>query len=421
MSSPVIIVDSVSKIYRPRSDSYQTLRQSAMALFSRRKRIKETQRLAEVVALQNISFKIEPGEIVGIIGNNGAGKSTLLKLLSRVSPPSDGTIRLKGRVGSLLEVGTGFHPELTGRQNIFLNGTLLGMRRFEIEKKFEEIVDFSEVRAFLDLPVKFYSSGMYMRLAFAVAAHLEPEILIIDEILAVGDAAFQQKCIKKVKESGGMGGTIIFVSHHLNVVTSLCSRAIYLDRGEVVADGPVGPTVNRYLETMEFAHDTRLWEGNEGDDQLRLVRTELITDAENATLDTSDSLLFRFDVEVLRPTSGLNLNIKIWSSSERMLAYSAYDDRESGPPIEFPPGLYSWQVRIPGDTFATGSYVIRPSLSVAHRKRVVEDKGNLRFTLVNAKGIGRRYVNPFEGVFRPSWRWDNVTQTQIQSLEKKSA
>lgn len=197
-------------------------------------------------ALRDVEFSIQPGEVVGIIGRNGAGKSTLLKILSRITKPSIGQVELRGRVGSLLEVGTGFHPELTGRENLFLNGAILGMRRHEILRKFDQIVDFAEIGPFLDTPVKRYSSGMYVRLAFAVAAHLEPEILIVDEVLAVGDMAFQRKCLGRMRAVGRSGSTILFVSHNMPAVESLCSRVILLDRGQIVADGPVRDLIQEY-------------------------------------------------------------------------------------------------------------------------------------------------------------------------------
>ncbi len=202
--------------------------------------------MEEFWALKDVSFEVKPGEAVGIIGRNGAGKSTLLKLLSRITEPTQGRIELEGRVASLLEVGTGFHPELTGRENIFLNGAILGMHRAEIKKKFDEIVAFAEVEKFLDTPVKHYSSGMYMRLAFAVAAHLEPEILIVDEVLAVGDCEFQKKCLGKMEDVSHSGRTILFVSHNMDAILRLCSRAILLQAGRVLEAGPVQPVVTRY-------------------------------------------------------------------------------------------------------------------------------------------------------------------------------
>jgi lipopolysaccharide transport system ATP-binding protein len=203
----------------------------------------------EIWALRDVSFDIQPGEVVGIIGRNGAGKSTLLKVLSRIADPTSGRVELRGRVGSLLEVGTGFHPELTGRENIFLNGAILGMTKREVVSKFDDIVAFAEIDRFLDTPVKRYSSGMHMRLAFAVAAHLDPEIIVVDEVLAVGDAAFQSKCLGKMSEVSRNGRTVLFVSHNMTAVKSLCSRAILIEAGRVTCDGDVDQVVNRYLDS----------------------------------------------------------------------------------------------------------------------------------------------------------------------------
>jgi len=211
-----------------------------------------TDRSSTLWALRDVSFEIKRGETVGIIGRNGAGKSTLLKLLSRITYPTEGEIRLYGRIGSLLEVGTGFHPELTGRENIYLNGTILGMRRHDIDRRFDEIVAFAEIEKFLDTPVKRYSSGMYVRLAFAVAAHLDPEILVVDEVLAVGDAAFQKKCLGKMGEVARQEGrAVLFVSHNMVAITALCARGILLEQGRVTGDGPASAIVQQYLDSLE--------------------------------------------------------------------------------------------------------------------------------------------------------------------------
>ncbi len=241
---PIIKLENISKRYTlgtGDSAAYGSLREMVMttarAQFERLVRNRERRTEETLWALRDLNLEIYPGERLGIVGRNGAGKSTLLRILSRITEPTSGRVELYGRVGSLLEVGTGFHPELTGRENIFLNGAILGMRRSEIERKFDEIVAFAEIERFLDTPVKRYSSGMYTRLAFAVAAHLEPEILIVDEVLAVGDAAFQKKCLGKMGEVAREGRTVLFVSHNLAAVRSLCSRAIWLDSGHVVGQG----------------------------------------------------------------------------------------------------------------------------------------------------------------------------------------
>lgn len=249
MTRPIIEVDRLGKRYRigAHKEPYLSLRDEVMKLFSpaaRRARKNEQ----EFWALKDISFSVEEGDAVGIIGRNGAGKSTLLKILSQITPPTEGHITMRGRVASLLEVGTGFHPELTGRENIFLNGAILGMSREEIKRKFDEIVAFAEIEKFLDTPVKRYSSGMYVRLAFAVAAHLEPEILVVDEVLAVGDAEFQNKCLGKMDEVAKGGRTVLFVSHNMAAISRLCSKAILLRSGKVEISGSTEDAIARYLE-----------------------------------------------------------------------------------------------------------------------------------------------------------------------------
>jgi len=235
-------------------------------------------------ALDHVSFEVQPGEVVGIIGRNGAGKSTLLKLLSRVVWPTAGRAVIRGRIGSLLEVGTGFHPELTGRENIYLNGAILGMSRAEIRRKFDEIVAFAEVERFLDTPVKRYSSGMYVRLAFAVAAHLEPEILIVDEVLAVGDAQFQRKCLGKMSAVSRAGRTVLFVSHNMTAVRNLCPRAIWLSGGRIVQDGEAPAVVQQYLSEHADARaapdaDLRHWPTRKGNGEARIVHARLLDDS----------------------------------------------------------------------------------------------------------------------------------------------
>jgi lipopolysaccharide transport system ATP-binding protein len=256
-----ISIEQLSKRYRlgaGKAGGYRTLRESVMeglaASWNRLRRSRcapgrdGASSSEELWALKDVSLEVQPGEVLGVIGRNGAGKSTLLKVLSRITSPTSGQIDLCGRVGSLLEVGTGFHPELTGRENVYLNGAILGMGRREVARKFDDIVEFAEVERFLDTPVKRYSSGMYTRLAFAVASHLEPEILIVDEVLAVGDAAFQKKCLGKMGQVSRQGRTVLFVSHNMTAVKSLCTRATLLEGGRVTLDGDVDEVVNRYLE-----------------------------------------------------------------------------------------------------------------------------------------------------------------------------
>jgi lipopolysaccharide transport system ATP-binding protein len=255
-------------------------------------------------ALHDVSFSIDDGEVVGIIGRNGAGKSTLLKILARITLPSEGRVEISGRVGSLLEVGTGFHGELTGRENVYLNGAILGMRKAEIDRRFDEIVAFSEVERFLDTPVKRYSSGMTVRLAFAVAAHLEPEILLVDEVLAVGDLAFQRKCIGKMGEVAREGRTVLFVSHNMGIVQALCERGILLNHGTVVADAPVHDAVGAYLRTLDELSSVDFDERRDrrGWQQLRLVSLEFTSEEGPLSTGRPAQFVFRMEGEAASPT-----------------------------------------------------------------------------------------------------------------------
>jgi lipopolysaccharide transport system ATP-binding protein len=286
MSNVAIETHELGKNYTlgVKGPGYGTLREAivekAQRPFKREARRKQSSDL--LWALKDISLTIRPGEVVGLIGHNGAGKSTLLKILSRITEPSTGYADVTGRVGSLLEVGTGFHPELTGRENIFLNGAILGMRRAEIRTRFDEIVEFAEMERFLDTPVKRYSSGMSVRLAFAVAAHLEPEILLVDEVLAVGDASFQRKSLGKMNEVAKEGRTVVFVSHNLAIIQALCTRGILLERGEVQADAPIVEAIDNYLRTLERAASDDLLERTDRDSRAydeTLVRRLEIHDA----------------------------------------------------------------------------------------------------------------------------------------------
>ena len=299
---PAIRVDELSKQYRLGETrgafSYGSLRESLATAASgswRRLRGGGTpagdRRPTHIWALKDVSFSVAPGEVVGIIGRNGAGKSTLLKILSRITRPTEGSAEFRGRIGSLLEVGTGFHPELTGRDNVYLNGAILGMRRAEIARKFDAIVDFSGVREFIDTPVKRYSSGMYVRLAFSVAAHLEPEILVVDEVLAVGDAAFQRQCLGRMHEVSREGRTILFVSHNMPAITRLCSRALLFAAGRIVDDGPAEQVVAKYLSSELGAAARREWAPDDpvapGNDWVRL-RSVRVIDEDGQSIESID-------------------------------------------------------------------------------------------------------------------------------------
>ncbi len=310
----------------------------------------------EFDALRELSFAIEQGELVGIVGHNGAGKSTLLKILSRITPPSAGSAELYGRVGSLLEVGTGFHPELSGRENIYLNGAVLGMRKEEIKRQFDDIVAFSGVERFLEMPVKRYSSGMYVRLAFAVAAHLEPEILLVDEVLAVGDLAFQKKCLGKIGSVARGGRTVIFISHNMTAVNSLCNRVIWLEKGRIVDDGPAARVVAAYMAAATEAGGSteEAWDEPDqapGSELVRLKRIRL----RNREGAPSDPLTmqtpFALEVEYwnLSPGSRLQVTIHL-HTAEGILAFST--GSQCSEPL--PAGLFRSTGFFPGDLLNSG-------------------------------------------------------------------
>lgn len=343
MPDNAIVVENLSKRYLlgHRSVANSTYKYTALrdvigrevrnfvrkaADFARGRQIVQGDEIEEFWALKNINFEVKQGEILGIIGRNGAGKSTLLKILSRITEPTAGRVLLRGRVASFLEVGTGFHPELTGRENIYLNGAILGMSRAEIRRKFDEIVAFAQVDKFLDTPVKRYSSGMYVRLAFAVAAHLEPDILVVDEVLAVGDAEFQRKCLGKMEEvSRREGRTILVVSHNMGVVTSLCGKALWIDQGSIHNSGSPDAVVGRYLaqaaptqsRLIRLDHIPR--EGWLADDRVRLHYVEWLT---SLPLKHGEPASVRLHFETQAPVSGVLLGISFNSGGTRVLAYS---------------------------------------------------------------------------------------------------
>jgi homopolymeric O-antigen transport system ATP-binding protein len=340
MSDIAIQVVALSKLYRigVRQERYYTLRdtlteavarpfQKLAFLFSRNGAGSRTPGASSIWALKDVSFEVKPGEVVGIIGRNGAGKSTLLKILSRITEPTEGRAKIRGRVASLLEVGTGFHPELTGRENIYLNGAILGMKRADIDRKFDEIVAFAEVEQFIDTPVKHYSSGMYLRLAFAVAAHLEPEILIVDEVLAVGDAAFQKKCLEKMGHVAKKGRTVLFVSHNLGAVIRLCDRCIWLNEGRVERDGVPSAIVNAYLKEGASNQAERRWSASQapGDDSLRLVAVRICQPARvpNAAIDITKPFDIEIETEVLKPTPEVTSGLRVLTADGNIVLHTS--------------------------------------------------------------------------------------------------
>ncbi len=311
MDEPAIRVVGLSKRFRigARDEIYRTLRESLMRAISAPFRRHAPTEAELVWALRDVSFDVAPGEVLGVVGRNGAGKSTLLKVLSRITPPTRGRAEIRGRVGALLEVGTGFHPELTGRENVYLSGAILGMRRREIARRFDEIVAFAEVDRYIDTPIKHYSSGMHLRLAFAVAAHLEPEVLLVDEVLAVGDAAFQRKCLGRMRDEAMRGRTVLFVSHNMAAVTQLCSRAIWLDGGRVRLDGSPQDVVQRYLAEGAELQSERRWPDvakAPGDDRVRLVGARVLQrGAAPNVVDINQPTAIEMELETLRPATDL--------------------------------------------------------------------------------------------------------------------
>ncbi|HDG97553.1 MAG TPA: ATP-binding cassette domain-containing protein, partial [Desulfobacterales bacterium] len=317
-------------------------------------------------ALRDVSFTVERGEVLGIIGRNGAGKSTLLKILAKITDPTTGRAEIHGRVSSLLEVGTGFHPELTGRENIYLNGTILGMRKSEIDEKFDEIVDFSGVEKFIDTPVKRYSSGMSVRVAFAVAAHLEPEILIIDEVLAVGDARFQKKCLKKMQDVGRAGRTVLFVSHNMPAVARLCSRTILLEEGQVLKDGPSRDVISAYLGTETGTIGERVWpdplKAPAGEVcRLRAVRVRSEDGQIIETVDIRRPVRLEMEFEVLKPGYMLMPHYNVLNEEDIEL-FSAHDLDPEWRGRHRPAGRYVSTAWVPGNFFAEGTIFVAAAM-----------------------------------------------------------
>ena len=303
MGAPIILAEGIGKEYQLGGPVKQTnsIREALATTF--RNPLRKREPAPSFWALDDVSFQVQPGEVLGLIGRNGAGKSTLLKVLSRITEPTRGRIELRGRAASLLEVGTGFHPELTGRENVYLNGTILGMRKKEVDRKFDEIVAFAEVEKFIDTPVKRYSSGMYVRLAFAVAAHLEPEILVVDEVLAVGDAEFQKKCLGKMGDVAREGRTVLFVSHNMAAMRALCTRALYLQKGKVSYDGPVEAAITRYLSQGTDGSGTAEWSYRHRGKQVVIEKAELlVSDMPTRAVQSGDPVTFRIHYRVTDPS-----------------------------------------------------------------------------------------------------------------------
>lgn len=370
----------------------------------------------EFWALRDVSFEVGEGETVGVIGRNGAGKSTLLKLLSRITPPSEGRAEVRGRVGALLEVGTGFHPELTGRDNIFLSGAVLGMRRAEIQAKLDEIIEFSGVEAFLDTPVKRFSSGMYLRLAFAVAAFLEPEILLIDEVLAVGDAQFQKRCLVRMADLASSGRTVLFVSHSMPAVLRLCPRVILLDGGRVIADGPAAEVIRVYLDSGMGCGAVREWPAPEdapGDDVARLRAVRVLGDHGEVAEEIDITRPMAVEVEYwhqsadpdVRPTVALH-----FVNEEGTVIFVTADFSDPAwAAEERSPGLVRSTCHIPGNFLAEGRVFVKVVIATVNpttnHLSVADAVGFQVVDRTSGEGVRGPYVNEWPGVVRPHLDW----------------
>lgn len=415
MSQTTISIENLSKIYRLGQVGTGTL-SNDLKLWWHKVRGKENPflKLGEenrrdsaggewVWALRDVDFKVEEGQVLGVIGKNGAGKSTLLKLLSRITAPTTGRIRARGRVASLLEVGTGFHPELTGRENIYLNGAILGMRKAEITRKLDEIVAFSGVERYVDTPVKRYSSGMYVRLAFAVAAHLDCEILIVDEVLAVGDAEFQNKCIGKMGEvSRGQGKTILFVSHNMGAIKNLCNRIIVLNRGRLIFDGGVDTGIKHYLtstlEKEEAAIAAEIF-NNEDLDSLVVWKDIQIIQNKVATVEIHNNEPCRVEIEykLKREVVGFRVWITVFNHQEIGI-FNSFFDEESLWGTNFTGGSYKSTVTIPSDIFIEGRYTIGV-FGTVHGVRIINPTEGINIQ-VSAYETGKIYRKHWDETFR---------------------
>ncbi len=427
MSDYAIQVVGLGKEYQLGGDSssYRTLRDTISDTLTWPVRLLRGQlrhRAEKIWALRDVSFAVKPGHVLGVIGRNGAGKSTLLKILSRVTEPSAGYAEIRGRVGSLLEVGTGFHPELSGRENIYLNGAVLGMKRREIAKKFDEIVEFSGVSKFIDTAVKHYSSGMYLRLAFSVAAHLEPEILVVDEVLAVGDAEFQRKCLGKMSDVAEAGRTVLFVSHNMSAILRLTEESIVLDRGELVYRAPTRQAVDYYMSSGLSQSGERVWSEDEVPADAAPFKpiSMRVRDPKGNVAETVQSrqpLLIEIEYELARPIQGLRVGIYLQSlrgeviltsfDTDEPKQYDKYGTRAAG--------HYVSRAALPANFLNEGQYLLGINASSFRVRRYFSDERALAFTVDAMGAPGMQWPEPRQGLVRPQLDW------RIESLERVKA
>jgi lipopolysaccharide transport system ATP-binding protein len=414
---PMIRAANVSKCYRigGLAAGYATFREMfAGAVLKPVKRLRRRPSVEgqTIWALKDVSFEVAPGEVIGLIGHNGAGKSTLLKILSRITVPTRGRTEVYGKIGSLLEVGTGFHPDLTGRENIYLNGTILGITRAEIARKFDEIVAFSEIETFIDTPVKWYSSGMYLRLAFSVAVHLDTEVLIMDEVLAVGDVGFQLKCLDKMHAIRQQGRTILFVSHNMAAVTRLCQRVMHIERGRIVRDGPAHEVVNEYLGTSWNITAERAWPADAapGNEYARLLAVRVRDRAGTTTSSTDirEPVGVELTYDVLRTGHAVTPKIELYSE-QGVPIFAAHDVAADWAEARAP-GRYVSTVWLPGNFLTEGNPLVHAAL-VSHRPATATHAHApqaVTFQVVDRQehgGARGAYVGAIPGVVRPLLEW----------------
>jgi len=392
MNTPIIEVKNISKKYGIAHErgGYVTLRDVLMNVLRRpfsflktkAKRIVGLEKKEEFWALKDINFSVNKAEIVGVIGANGAGKSTLLKILSQITPPTEGEIILRGKVGSLLEVGTGFHPELTGRENIFLNGAILGMGRQEIAKKFDDIVEFSGIGKFLDTPVKYYSSGMYVRLAFSIAAHMESDILLVDEVLAVGDAEFQKKCLGKMEEvTKKEGRTIVFVSHNMAAIQNLCSRSILIEKGQVALMGETSEVVDKYLS--KYSRPMAVYNFKTQNTKVSIEEISILDNGKSLTsaIPISNPFKIQIDFIIKEDIKNAILSTLFYSQDQDLILYSS-DSDTTGKFRDYKAGNYTASVEIPSFLFNVGNYTFDVYIHTPSIESFGQQK-NMAFEITN--------------------------------------
>ena len=416
MGQTAIKVNHLGKKYTIGSsiNAYRTLRENISERFTLKKQQSQTSEVLPdyIWALKDVSFKVKKGEVLGIIGRNGAGKSTLLKVLSRVTEPTEGSVEIYGRVGSLLEVGTGFHPELTGRENIYLNGAILGMKRNEIESKFDEIVSFAEVEKFIGTPVKRYSSGMYLRLAFAVAAHLEPEILVVDEVLAVGDAEFQRKCLGKMSDVAKQGRTVLFVSHNMSAILRLTEEALVIDKGNLLLRAPTAEAVDYYLSRGLTQEGQRIWQPDEINQKSNFTPVAVrILDKSGYVIEpvrSTESFFIEVEYLVKKPIKGLRVGIYLITSHGEFV-FTSFDTDDPEKFISHATrkaGLYHSRVKIPANILNGGRYVLGINASSYRIKTYFHDEQALALNVDPSGAPGTQWPESRLGPIRLALEWE---------------